>query len=64
MPEGHTVHRTANDFNRHFRGKAIRVDSPQGRFSTDAGLIDGHVLKNALAIGKQLFLSFDNGLTL
>jgi endonuclease-8 len=64
MPEGHTVHRTANDFNRHFRGQEIRVDSPQGRFSADAGLIDGKVLKNALAIGKQLFLSFDNGLTL
>lgn len=64
MPEGHTVHRTANDFNKHFKGKAVTVDSPQGRFSASAALIDGCRLRGATAVGKQLFLRFDNELTL
>lgn len=63
MPEGHSVQRTANDFNKRFKGRVIRVDSPQGRFAAEAKLIDGHVLLRAKAIGKQLFLTFDNGLT-
>jgi endonuclease-8 len=63
MPEGHSVQRTANDFNKKFKSKAIQVDSPQGRFSSEAKLIDGHKLVGAKAIGKQLFLKFDNGLT-
>ena len=64
MPEGHTVHRNANDFNKLFAGEAIEIDSPQGRFSGDAKKINKHVLRKARAIGKQLFLEFDNGLTL
>lgn len=64
MPEGHTVHRTANDFNKHFKGKLVAVDSPQGRFSTSASLIDGCRLRHATAVGKQLFLRFDNEQTL
>lgn len=63
MPEGHSVQRTANDFNKRFKGKVVNVDSPQGRFSSEAKLIDGHILVSAKAIGKQLFLKFDNGLT-
>ncbi|MFM5905714.1 MAG: Fpg/Nei family DNA glycosylase [Micrococcales bacterium] len=63
MPEGHTVHRTANDFNEHFGGQRLRVDSPQGRFSEGASLVNGQVLLEAKAIGKQLFLSFESGLT-
>jgi endonuclease-8 len=63
MPEGHSVQRTANDFNKKFKGKVLHVDSPQGRFSSEAKLIDGHVFLGAKAIGKQLFLKFDNGLT-
>lgn len=63
MPEGHSVQRTANEFNKKFKGKVVRVDSPQGRFSSEAKLIDGQVFKSAKAIGKQLFLNFDNGLT-
>jgi len=60
VPEGHTVHRTANDFNKLFAGKKLSVDSPQGRFSADAKLINRMVLTKAWAIGKQLFLEFDN----
>ncbi len=64
MPEGHTVHRTANDFNRLFAGKSVFVSSPQGRFDAGAKLLDGRELVKAKAIGKQLFLNFDNDLTL
>lgn len=64
MPEGHTVHRTANDFNRLFKGTSLTIISPQGRFTSDAELISGSKLKSARAIGKQLFLEFDNKLTL
>lgn len=64
MPEGHTVHRTANDFNRLFAGEAIFIDSPQGRFSSSAKLVSGQKLVSAKAIGKQLFLKFENSLTL
>lgn len=61
MPEGHTVHRTANDFNRYFAGHKVLITSPQGRFATDAKLVSGAKLQKARAIGKQLFLDFDNG---
>lgn len=64
MPEGHTVHRTANEFSNLFAGSEVTVSSPQGRFSAGAKLISGRVLVKAKAIGKQLFLEFDNGLTL
>ncbi|MEY4993270.1 MAG: hypothetical protein RIS82_392 [Actinomycetota bacterium] len=64
MPEGHTVHRNANDFNRHFAGTKLVITSPQGRFSDSANLITGHQLIKAKAIGKQLFLKFENELVL
>jgi len=64
MPEGHTVHRTANQFNKLFAGMALKVESPQGRFSAGAKLINGKTLIGARAIGKQMFLDFGNGQTL
>jgi endonuclease-8 len=64
MPEGHTVHRTANQFNEYFAGNPLNVSSPQGRFTESARLIDGRNLVEARAIGKQMFLLFDNDLTL
>jgi endonuclease-8 len=64
MPEGHSVHRIALQFRRNFVGKQVQVSSPQGRFSADAALIDGRTMVDARAIGKQLFLEFDNGLWL
>jgi len=60
VPEGHTVHRTANDFNKLFAGKVMTIDSPQGRFTTDSKLITGQVLIKAWAVGKQLFVEFGN----
>jgi endonuclease-8 len=58
MPEGHTVHRTANHFKKHFVGEQVLVTSPQGRFS-DSKLVTGTKLLAAQAIGKQLFLKFE-----
>ena len=39
------------------------MDSPQGRFTAESKLINNRVLIEAKAIGKQLFLNFDNDLT-
>jgi DNA-formamidopyrimidine glycosylase len=64
LPEGHTVHRTANSFNSKFRGQKLEVTSPQGRFAQSAELISGQKLSIARAIGKQMFLEFENELTL
>ena len=58
MPEGHTVHRTANHFNKKFAKSEVLVSSPQGRF-TDSSLISGTKLVSAKATGKQLFLFFE-----
>jgi endonuclease-8 len=64
MPEGHSVHRIARQFALHFVGKRVAVSSPQGRFAAGATQLDGHVMTEARAIGKQMFLEFDNGLWL
>ena len=60
MPEGHSVHRIAGQFARHFVGKTCQVSSPQGRFG-DARLLDGHTITRSYAVGKHLFLEFDTG---
>lgn len=64
MPEGHSVHRIALQFARNFVGKRVEVSSPQGRFAAEAALIDGRCMVDARAVGKQMFLEFDNGLWL
>ena len=65
MPEGHSVHRIARQFRRHFVDAGpVAVSSPQGRFAADAQLIDGHELVEAAALGKQMFLRFDHELWL
>ncbi|NEB14708.1 Fpg/Nei family DNA glycosylase [Streptomyces coelicoflavus] len=58
MPEGHTIHRLAQDCTAAFAGKAVRVTSPQGKFTDSAALLDGTVLTTADAHGKHLFLGF------
>ena len=45
MPEGHSVHRLARQFNDVFGGAALAVSSPQGKFTAGAARIDGHVLE-------------------
>jgi len=65
MPEGHSVHRIARQFERHFVDAGpVAVSSPQGRFAGDAKLIDGHAMTSAMAVGKQMFLEFDHDLWL
>lgn len=60
MPEGHTVHRIAGEFNKNFAKQRIQISSPQGRFSEEAKLVSGSELLEAQAFGKQMFLSFSN----
>ncbi|WP_284976461.1 DNA-formamidopyrimidine glycosylase family protein [Arthrobacter sp. efr-133-TYG-104] len=64
MPEGHSIHRLARQFQDVFGGQQLDVSSPQGRFAAGAHLLTGHTLVEALAHGKQLFLRFDHGLYL
>ena len=45
-------------------GKETAVSSPQGRFADGANLLDGHTMIAARAVGKQMFLEFDNHLWL
>ncbi len=58
MPEGHTLHRLADELNHAFAGRRVRVGSPQGRFADSAALLDGQVLVGAEAWGKKLFVEF------
>lgn len=60
MPEGHVIHRLAREFDAHFAGEQVRVTSPQGRF--DTGLLDGARFDAGEALGKHLFLNFEQGI--
>jgi formamidopyrimidine-DNA glycosylase len=64
MPEGHSIHRIARQFARHFEGAPVAVSSPQGRFAAGAAQLDGHRIVDAFAVGKQMFLQFDHQLFL
>lgn len=64
MPEGHSVHRIARQFDRNYVGKAVAASSPQGRFAEGAAVIDGRVATRVRAQGKQMFLEFDDDLWL
>ncbi len=57
MPEGNEIHRWAQRHQAAFRGKAVRVDGPQGRF-TDADVIDGRKLQRVMAVGKHFGYDF------
>jgi len=61
MPEGHTLFRLAADLSSAFGGQVVEVTSPQGRFSEEAALLDGHMLEIAESAGKHLFVRFDLG---
>ncbi|MDQ0030516.1 Fpg/Nei family DNA glycosylase [Arthrobacter bambusae] len=64
MPEGHSIHRLARQFQDVFAGRMLEVSSPQGRFAAGAAVLDRHELLEATAHGKQLFLRFDHGMVL
>ncbi len=61
MPEGHVLHRAARLQGRRFRGKTVRVSSPQGRFRDGAQAVDGHRIERIHAYGKHLFYDFETG---
>ncbi len=64
MPEGHSVHRIARQFDRNFVGRAVAASSPQGRFAEGAQIISGRTATAVRAVGKQMFLEFDDDLWL
>ncbi len=64
MPEGHSVHRIARQFDRNFVGRTVAAASPQGRFVEGAAMIDGREALSVRAVGKQMFLAFDGDLWL
>ncbi|WZH36298.1 MAG: Fpg/Nei family DNA glycosylase [Microbacterium enclense] len=59
MPEGHSVHRIARQFDRNIVGRVVAASSPQGRFAEGAAVIDGREALDVRAVGKQMFLLFD-----
>jgi formamidopyrimidine-DNA glycosylase len=64
MPEGHSVHRIARQFGRNFVGRAVSASSPQGRFAEGASVLDARTATAVRAVGKQMFLEFDDDLWL
>lgn len=60
MPEGHVIHRLADNLTSHFAGKKAAVSSPQGRFAAEANVLTGQILTGAQAWGKHLFIDFEN----
>ncbi|MFT4214572.1 MAG: DNA-formamidopyrimidine glycosylase family protein [Microbacterium sp.] len=59
MPEGHSVHRIARQFDRNFVGRAVTASSPQGRFVEGAAVLSGREASSVRAVGKQMFVQFD-----
>ncbi len=59
MPEGHVIHRLANELNAAFSNHVLELTSPQGRFSVETEQLQGAELIQAEAVGKHLFLHFD-----
>jgi endonuclease-8 len=59
MPEGHSVHRIARQFERNIVGRTVSASSPQGRFVEGAAVIDGCEAVEVRAVAKQMFLRFD-----
>lgn len=64
MPEGHSVHRIARQFDRNFVGKTLSASSPQGRFAEGAAVLDGRTAVSVQAVGKQMFLETEGDLWL
>ncbi|SDH19154.1 Fpg/Nei family DNA glycosylase [Microbacterium pygmaeum] len=64
MPEGHSVHRIARQFERNYVGRRVAASSPQGRFAEGAAMLDGRTATAVRAVGKQMFLEFDDDLWL
>ncbi len=59
MPEGHTIHRLADDHRREFVGQRLSVSSPQGRFAAGAKKINDKELTAVDAYGKHLLYRWE-----
>lgn len=64
MPEGHSIHRVARQFEANFAGRIVRASSPQGRFAEGAAKLDGRTMLRTFAVGKQMFSEFEDNLWL
>ncbi|MBC6441529.1 MAG: Fpg/Nei family DNA glycosylase [Rhodobacteraceae bacterium] len=64
MPEGHTIHRAAQDQRPMLIGQPIAMSSPQGRFAAGARLLDSAIATGIEPIGKHILYHFDNGRSL
>lgn len=62
MPEGHTIHRLAQDHDKWFAGQKLIALSPQGRFSDGAQKLSGKVLQKVNAHGKHLFYDWGHSI--
>jgi endonuclease-8 len=62
MPEGNVIHNQARRLSRAFRGKAVAIDSPQGRFAEGAARVSDTTVRTIEAHGKHLYIGFDNDL--
>lgn len=58
MPEGHSVHRIARQFQANFVGHEVAASSPQGRFVDGAAVLNGRRMLGTFAVGKQMFSEF------
>lgn len=65
MPEGDAIVRAARRL-QSLVGQRVDVEAPNPRAAVKniAPRLDGHTLESVEAVGKNLFLRFDNGLTL
>jgi len=64
MPEGHTIHRLADDLAATLGDGPVGATSPQGRFADGAQRIAGERLLRSDAYGKYLFCEFSGGVLL
>lgn len=64
MPEGDSLHRAAHRL-RPLVGRRVRASSPnpRGRVTGVAAAVDGRVLEGVTAVGKNLVLRFEGGVT-
>ncbi|MCW2725873.1 MAG: Formamidopyrimidine-DNA glycosylase [Frankiales bacterium] len=59
MPEGHTIHRLAREHRALLVGRPVGVQSPQGRFTAGAALLDGSAVTRIDPYGKHLWYRFE-----
>jgi endonuclease-8 len=59
VPEGHTIHRIADDQNRDLSQQVLQVCSPQGRFQAGAEILNGQILTHVEAYGKHLIYRWE-----